>query len=96
MPEILSAIESHEQQQRRPARVEFVAPRTQTEELVAGIWQRVLRRELIGIHDNFFDLGGHSLTATRVLSRVRDLFDVELELESLFDAPLVPRSAQSR
>jgi amino acid adenylation domain-containing protein len=67
----------------------FVAPRTPAEELLAGIWSAVLNVPHIGVHDDFFDLGGHSLVATQVMARVRDAFQVELPLRGLFDAPTV-------
>jgi len=67
----------------------FVAPRTPSEELVAGIWSNILGIERIGIHDGFFDLGGHSLSATQVVSRIRKAFQVELPLRTLFEAPTV-------
>ncbi|MBD2345772.1 non-ribosomal peptide synthetase [Anabaena subtropica] len=69
--------------------ISFVAPRTPAEELVADIWMQILKREHLGIHDNFFDLGGHSLLATQVISRLREAFRVELPLRSLFEAPTV-------
>ncbi|MCP4657489.1 MAG: non-ribosomal peptide synthetase, partial [bacterium] len=55
---------------------DFVAPRTPLEELIAGIWSRLLHRERIGAHDHFFALGGHSLLATQLISRLRDLLGV--------------------
>lgn len=67
----------------------FVSPRTPTEQIVADIWADVLRREQVGINDNFFDLGGHSLLATQVISRLREAFKVDLPLRSLFENPTV-------
>jgi non-ribosomal peptide synthetase component F/acyl carrier protein len=62
-------------------------PRTPTEEIVAGIWAEVLGGGTPGPEDSFFDLGGHSLLSTQVLSRVREAFGVELPLRALFEAP---------
>ena len=67
----------------------FVAPRTAAEKSLADIWADMLRLDRVGIHDNFFDLGGHSLLATQVISRMRDTFQVELPLRSLFESPTV-------
>ena len=64
-------------------------PQTETEKKLAAIWEEVLRVERIGIHDNFFELGGHSLLATQVISRVRNTFQVEVGLRSLFESPTV-------
>ncbi len=64
---------------------ELVAPRTETEHVVAGIWAEVLGIEQVGVHDNFFDLGGHSLLATRVVSRVRDVFGLDIPIRALFE-----------
>jgi amino acid adenylation domain-containing protein len=66
-----------------------LAPRTPVEEVMAAVWSDVLRREGVGIQDNFFELGGHSLLATQVLSRVRDAFNVELPLRSIFENPTI-------
>src|SRR5262249_24500939 len=73
----------------RPEVGAYVAPRNATEEALAAIWCEVLRLDRVGIEDNFFELGGHSLVAARVVARVRDVFEVELALRALFDAPTV-------
>jgi amino acid adenylation domain-containing protein len=65
----------------------YLAPRTPVEEVLAGVWMEVLGRERIGAADHFFDLGGHSLLGTRVMSRLRSAFSVELPLRELFEAP---------
>ncbi|MEW5861366.1 MAG: amino acid adenylation domain-containing protein [Cyanobacteriota bacterium] len=67
----------------------FVAPRTNVEEVLAGIWAEAIGIEQVGIYDNFFELGGHSLLATQVISRLRDAFNVELPLRQFFDSPTV-------
>ena len=67
----------------------FVAPRTNIEEVLAAIWAEVLKIEKVGIYDNFFELGGHSLLATQVISRVRQAFQVELPLHHLFESATV-------
>jgi len=69
--------------------VEFVPPRTPTEETLATIWAQTLNLERISVESNFFALGGHSLLATQVISRLRQAFQVELPLRSLFEAPTV-------
>jgi amino acid adenylation domain-containing protein len=65
---------------------DFVSPRTHTEEVLAEIWEKVLKLEKISVHDNFFDLGGHSLLATQVSSRISEAFQVKLPLKYLFEA----------
>ncbi|MBW4630835.1 MAG: amino acid adenylation domain-containing protein [Iphinoe sp. HA4291-MV1] len=67
----------------------FVAPSTPIEEMLALIWVDILGVEKVGIHDNFFTLGGHSLLATRVISQVRQVFEVELPLRRLFEEPTI-------
>jgi non-ribosomal peptide synthetase component F len=71
----------------------FVAPRTRVEADVARIWASVLKIEVVGVHDNFFDLGGHSLMATQVLSRMRKHFNADIQLRSIFESPTVAELA---
>ncbi|HJX28243.1 MAG TPA: amino acid adenylation domain-containing protein, partial [Thermoanaerobaculia bacterium] len=65
----------------------YVAPRTPTGEMLAGIWAGLLGVERVGARDDFFQLGGHSLLATRLVSRVAEAFGVELSLQAVFEAP---------
>src|SRR6185369_1040539 len=62
-------------------------PQTAAEETLAKIWAEVLGFDQIGTHDNFFDLGGNSLSAMRVISRILDRFKVELPLSRFFGIP---------
>ncbi len=73
----------------------YVAPGTPVEESLAQIMAEVLKRERVGINDNFFEMGGHSLLATQVLSRVRETLAVELPLSALFEAPTVHGLAEA-
>ncbi|HWH70558.1 MAG TPA: condensation domain-containing protein, partial [Candidatus Sulfotelmatobacter sp.] len=80
--------------ERQRTGTEFVAARKPIEEQLAAIWSEVLQLKQVGVLDNFFDLGGHSLHAIQVISRVREVFKVELPLFSLFDAPTIAALAQ--
>jgi non-ribosomal peptide synthetase component F/acyl carrier protein len=73
---------------------DFVAPRTPTEKSLAEIWSDVLNIDQVGVHDNFFDLGGNSLSAIRLTSRVRDRLSAELPLIAIFTAPTVAELAE--
>ena len=68
---------------------DYVAPRTESEELIAQTWREVLKFDRIGVHDNFFELGGHSLLAARVAGRLRTNFNVDLPLRRIFELPTV-------
>ena len=65
-------------------KTEYSEPKTETEKKIAQIWQEVLGVERIGRHDNFFDLGGHSLKAINLLMRINDKFKVNLSLKEIF------------
>jgi amino acid adenylation domain-containing protein len=66
-----------------------VAPVTAVEKILAKIWEEVLNRSTIGVNDNFFDLGGNSLKATRVISRIRKELNAKIELRSFYDSPTI-------
>ncbi|MCY8340416.1 lichenysin non-ribosomal peptide synthetase LicA [Bacillus haynesii] len=68
---------------------EYAAPRNEYEEKMVGIWQEVLGAEQVGIHDQFFDLGGHSLKAMTMLAKIHKAFGVEVPLQILFEKPTV-------
>jgi acyl carrier protein len=72
-----------------------VAPRTPTETQLAAIWADVLKREVIGVTDNFLALGGHSLLAIRVLGKISKTFGVRLPLRTLFETPTVEALANA-
>ncbi len=74
---------------------EYVAPRTPVEDVLVGMWSDVLHAERIGVLDNFFDLGGHSLFATRIISKIRTIFGVELPQRIFFESPTVEKLACS-
>ena len=67
----------------------YAAPTTALEKVIAGIFSEVLKIERVGVRDNFFELGGHSLLATRVVSKVRQIFAIELPVRKLFKEPTV-------
>ncbi|WP_445214848.1 thioesterase domain-containing protein [Brasilonema sp. UFV-L1] len=73
----------------------FIAPRTPTESTLAKIWAEVLNIERVGIYDNFFDLGGNSLLAVRLLERINKQFERDLSLSTLFLNPTIENLATS-
>jgi acyl carrier protein len=80
----------------RPAvETAYVDPRTSMEKQVAAIWIEVLALDRVGFDDNFFDLGGHSLAAARILSRVRSAFHIDLPVKTFFDRPTIAETAQA-
>ena len=68
---------------------DYAPPETPVEEVLAGIWADVLGVERVGVHDNFLDLGGHSLSATRIVSLVRQTLSADIPLRELFESPTV-------
>jgi FkbM family methyltransferase len=80
-------------QHAQPA-VEFIAPRTSTESELAALWSEILGNNHFGIHDNFFDSGGHSLTATQLVTRIRKNFAVELSLRDFIKYPTIAGLAE--
>ncbi|MBM4297516.1 MAG: non-ribosomal peptide synthetase, partial [Deltaproteobacteria bacterium] len=68
---------------------------TETEKKLAEIWAEILKVDRVGIDDNFFDIGGHSLLAIQVISRTREIFSVDVGVAQLFEAPTVGALAQA-
>ncbi len=105
-PSVLSHIASHlshvdkvlEAIEKRKIRAapsqDYVPPRTEVEDTVAMIWARLLGVDQVGLQDNFFRLGGHSILATQMLARVRQAYGVELPLRIIFDFPMLGSFAQ--
>lgn len=87
--QVLKVIENRKRRARPELEADFVEPSDPIHKQLAEIWIEVLGIEQVGIHDNFFKLGGHSLLATQVVSRIRDLFHVELPLRYVFEYPTV-------
>jgi hypothetical protein len=72
----------------------YVAPRTTTEKLIVEVWEELLDRTDVGVEDDFFALGGHSLTALRAISRLRQRVEGKLTLRAFFEARTIARIAQ--
>jgi acyl carrier protein len=70
-------------------REELTAPRNEIEAKLAEIWQELLQVDQVGIEQNFFELGGHSLLVLQVTARIRRIFEVELAVRSVFEAPTI-------
>ncbi|PNQ87754.1 non-ribosomal peptide synthetase [Paenibacillus polymyxa] len=73
--------------------IEYVAPRTDVEQLLAAIWQEVLEIPQVGIHDDFFTLGGHSLKVLELIRKVRLATDIELPIRSVLEFPTIEEQA---
>lgn len=88
-----NALPAPDQQRLGPVR-DYIAPRTPTEAKLVMIWAEVLKVESPDIYDNFFDLGGHSLAAARVITRVVQTFQLDLPVKALFEAPTIAQMAE--
>jgi hypothetical protein len=76
--------------------VEYVGARTPVEELVSGVWAEVLKVDRVSVVANFFELGGHSLLATQVVSRLREVLEVEVPIHLMFEQPTIARISVAR
>jgi len=76
------------------SRTEHVAPRTPTESRIASIWGEALGIDSPGVNDNFFDLGGHSMKAAQIVTKLRSTLDVEIGMRHLFEQPTIAGLAE--
>jgi amino acid adenylation domain-containing protein len=79
----------------RPTAAPPVAPRTEIEDRIIAVWKELLTLDSVGVDDNFFELGGHSLLAIRVVTRLRQMFDVDLSAQAVIDDPTVAALART-
>ena len=73
---------------------DYVAPRNSTEQILVAVWSEVLEQDKVGIYDDFFDLGGHSLLINKVATRLKQQTGVELPLRTLFEVPTIAALAE--
>ncbi|MFQ5930188.1 MAG: phosphopantetheine-binding protein, partial [Acidobacteriota bacterium] len=79
----------------RPAlEVAYVTPRTEVERTIATVWQEVLHVEKVGMHDNFFDLGGHSLLLVQVNRKLREMLNKDVSMVDMFKYPTISLIAE--
>jgi Phosphopantetheine attachment site. len=71
----------------------LLPPRNRIEEALSWMWAEILGVEEVGIHDDFFEIGGHSILASQLVARLRETFHVELSLRTFFDAPTIAKLA---
>jgi surfactin family lipopeptide synthetase C len=74
--------------------VAYVMPQTEVEQTIASVWQKALKIEKIGIHDNFFEIGGHSLLLVTVHSQLHEIFKTNLSTLDLFRYPTISSLAE--
>jgi acyl carrier protein len=67
----------------------YVEPRTEVEQTIAKVWQQVLRVEKVGVHDNFFDLGGHSLLMVQVHQKLQEILKRDFVITKMFKYPTI-------
>jgi phthiocerol/phenolphthiocerol synthesis type-I polyketide synthase E len=72
----------------------YVAPGNDLEQEIVNIWQAILGIEKIGIHDNFIELGGHSLLGVQIINRLRDAYQLNIPIDTIFKSPTVTEMAQ--
>ena len=72
----------------------FVAPSTPIEQILAKLWMEVLGRKQVGIYDNFFDIGGHSLQIIQVGSKMKEIFNSNISVSDLFKYPTISALAE--
>ena len=77
-----------------PMTVQYVAPRTETEKQLARIWCNVLGTDDVGVHDSFFDVGGHSIAGIQVLTQIEQRFGKSFNLNAIFRSPTIAEFAQ--
>jgi acyl transferase domain-containing protein len=95
LPHIEKHIGPSESRHTRPKiSSEFVAPSTEIELKIAKVWQDLLGLEEVGVLDNFFELGGHSLLGTQVMSRLYQLWSIQLPLRKLFEAGTIQQLSE--
>ncbi len=92
---IVSAVNKKRQRSRPDISVSYVQPRSDVEKKLAEIWSRMLGVEDVGVFDNFFHLGGHSVLAAQLIFELSEEFGVELPVKIFFDTPTVATMAQS-
>lgn len=90
---ILKAIESQPYRQRPELTGKYIAPHSELECSIAGIWQKVLGIEKVGIHDDFFEIGGNSLKAVRIFAQIDKMYSKKLPLATLYKAPTIKQLA---
>jgi amino acid adenylation domain-containing protein len=77
------------EQSRSELEAVYVAPQSEVERIIAEVWQQVLRIEQVGMHDNFFDLGGHSLLLIQIHNKFQELFKKEIPIADIFRYPTI-------